>query len=98
MSSKTKKQNKDQMAPRPAPARSLFARYRGALLLLLALGAAGATWAVFEFVVWAKVPSELVGKWVVMEGPDEGGTIDFYRNGTMVAKVNLAGRLGIIEA
>jgi uncharacterized protein (TIGR03066 family) len=56
------------------------------------------TWAVLERVVWARVPSELVGKWVVTDGPDEGGTVDFYRNGTMVAKVNNGGFEGIIEA
>ena len=59
---------------------------------------AGATWAFFEYYVWATTPSELVGKWVVTEGPDKGGTVDFYRNGTMVAKVNNKGMEGIIEA
>ena len=68
------------------------------MIVLCLLLAGGSTWAVFEFVVWNTVPAELVGKWVVTEGPDEGGTIDFHRNGTMVAKVNLAGKLGIIEA
>jgi hypothetical protein len=57
-----------------------------------------ATWALFEYVIWNSVPSELLGKWIVTEGPDEGGTIDFYRGGTMVAHVNLDGKLGIIEA
>lgn len=60
--------------------------------------AAGGTWAVLEFVVWNKLPPELIGKWVVMDGPDEGGTVDFHRNGTMVAKVNNRGMEGIIEA
>jgi hypothetical protein len=71
---------------------------RWAVLALCLLLAGGGTWAFFEFVVWNRVPAELVGKWVVTEGPDEGGTIDFYRGGTMVAHVNLGGNLGIIEA
>ena len=71
---------------------------RRALLGFCLLLAAGGTWAVLEFVVWNKLPAELVGKWVVMDGPDEGGTIDFYRNGSMVAKVNQGGFEGIIEA
>jgi uncharacterized protein (TIGR03066 family) len=68
------------------------------LLVLVGLLSAGGTWALFEFVVWNRVPTALVGKWVVTEGPDEGGTVDFYRNGTMVAKVNNGGMEGIIEA
>lgn len=72
---------------------------KGKLILFLALIVAGVgAWVFFEFVVWGNVPSELVGKWVVTEGPDEGGTIDFYRKGKMVAHVNLEGKLGIIEA
>jgi hypothetical protein len=74
--------------------------------VVLGLGlivAAGGSWALMEFVVWNKVfwnemPAELVGKWVVTEGPDEGGTIDFYRNGNMVAVVNLQGKTGIVKA
>jgi uncharacterized protein (TIGR03066 family) len=72
---------------------------RGTLILVLcALLLGGGTWAFFEYVVWATTPAELVGKWVVTDGPDEGGTVDFYRNGTMVAKVNNRGMEGIIEA
>jgi len=36
----------------------------GLILLLVA----GGTWAVFEFVVWNKLPGELVGKWVAAPG------------------------------
>jgi uncharacterized protein (TIGR03066 family) len=56
------------------------------------------TWTFFEWVVWARVPSELVGKWVVTEGPQEGATFDFHRNGTMVGRVNAGGREAIINA
>jgi len=60
-------------------------------------------WALMELVVWNKVlwgelPGELMGKWVVTEGPDEGGTIDFYRSGAMRAVVNLQGKTGIVDA
>src|SRR5438552_8558455 len=42
---------------------------RRLLLGLVALLTAGSVWAFFEFVVWSNIPSELVGKWVVLEGP-----------------------------
>ncbi len=72
--------------------------YRGRLLLILcALAAAAGTWGFLEFVLWNKIPAELVGKWVVVEGPDEGGTVDFYRGGTMVAIVNNDGYQGIMK-
>ncbi len=92
---KTAKKPAPKMPPKTLPARSSAKLWGLAALCLLV---AGGTWAVLEFVVWNTVPSALVGKWVVTEGPDEGGTIDFYRGGTMVARVNLQGRLGIIEA
>jgi uncharacterized protein (TIGR03066 family) len=88
-----------QGAQRPAATperRSSLKRW--AVLAICILIAASGTWAFFEYVVWNTVPRELVGKWVVTEGPDEGGTIDFFRGGTMVARVNLQGKLGIIEA
>ena len=101
MKGKEKKQkNKLARAPRispgPVPAIGSWRRRLALVLVLLVVG--GGTWAVFEFVVWNNVPSELVGKWVVTRGPDEGGTIDFYRNGAMVAKVNQDGFVGIINA
>src|ERR1019366_768112 len=95
-STKNKKQPAQPQIPPAASARSSPLRW-----IVLGLGlflAAGATWAFFEYVVWATTPSELVGKWVVTDGPDQGGTVDFYSNGTMVAKVNHQGRKGIIEA
>ncbi len=71
-------------------------------LVLLLLGTFllvfGGVWAFCEFVLWNKIPAELVGKWVVLRGPDEGGTIDFYRGGSMVAKVNQGGYEGTIGA
>jgi uncharacterized protein (TIGR03066 family) len=99
--SKSTKSNKQMRRAEqtPLPAKTAGGNARRWVFLGLALVlAAGATWAFFEYVVWATTPSELVGKWVVTEGPDEGGTVDFYRNGTMVAKVNNRGYEGIIEA
>jgi uncharacterized protein (TIGR03066 family) len=58
----------------------------------------GGTWAFLERVVWARVPSELVGKWVVTEGPQEGATFDFYRSGSMVGRVNAGGNEAVVNA
>jgi uncharacterized protein (TIGR03066 family) len=79
-----------------APARSFFSR--GWFLVLAGILVGVGTWALFEMVIWNQVPSELVGKWVVTEGPQEGATFDFKRNGTMVGKVNAAGREAILDA
>lgn len=57
-----------------------------------------ATWAVFEYVVWNKLPSDLVGKWVVEGGPQDGATFDFYRNGTMLGRVNANGMEALVQA
>ena len=71
---------------------------RWAILGFCLLLAFGGTWAFSVFVLWNRVPSELVGKWVVMEGPDEGGTVDFNPSGAMVAIVNKGGFEAKIEA
>jgi uncharacterized protein (TIGR03066 family) len=71
---------------------------RWAVIALCLVLAGGCTLAFCEYFVFSKIPTELVGKWVVIEGPDQGGTVDFYRTGTMVAKVNQGGREGIIDA
>jgi uncharacterized protein (TIGR03066 family) len=76
-------------------------RRKGFLILgvvLAGAGAFGGTWAFCEFVLWNRVPSELVGKWVVTEGPQEGATFDFYRNGNLRARLNAGGREAIMEA
>jgi len=57
-----------------------------------------ATWLVFEFVVWNKLPSDLVGKWVVEGGLQDGATFDFYRNGTMRGRVNAGGMEALVKA
>ena len=53
--------------------------------------AAAATWAVAEFVVFNRLPTNLVGKWVVDGGEQEGATFDFFRNGTMEGRINVRG-------
>jgi uncharacterized protein (TIGR03066 family) len=71
---------------------------RWALILLCLVFAGGGTWAVAEFFVFSKLPPELVGKWVVQGGPQDGATFDFYRDGSMVAHLNNNGSVGIIKA
>jgi hypothetical protein len=57
-------------------------------LLGLCLVVAGlGTLAVFEFFVWNKVPPELVGYWEVTEGPQKGGTFEFFREGRMEVRL-----------
>ena len=51
-----------------------------------------------EYVVWNTVPPELVGRWVVSEGPDRGQTLDFHRGGTLIATVTQETKVGVVEA
>jgi uncharacterized protein (TIGR03066 family) len=62
--------------------------------------AAGGTWAFFEFVVWNRLPSELVGKWDVVEGPKvyKEATFEFFRHGALEATVNDREMVGKIYA
>jgi uncharacterized protein (TIGR03066 family) len=80
------------------PPAGFVARHKWLIMILIAMLAFGGTWASLELVVWNRLPPELVGKWVVTEGPQEGATFDFYRSGKMVAKVNDRGKFGIINA
>jgi len=72
----------NQREPNPSvqsSEKSLLARWAiPALCLLLA---AGGTVAVLELVVWNRLPSELVGMWVVEGGSQDGATFDFSRSG-----------------
>jgi uncharacterized protein (TIGR03066 family) len=87
---------KPQPRPEAAP-RGAFS-WRWPLVILGMLVVAASTWALFEFVVWNTLPANLVGKWVVTGGTQDGATFDFYRNGTMVGNINAEGRTGIINA
>jgi hypothetical protein len=71
---------------------------RRLFLGLLAVLTAVSVCAIWEFVVWwNNVPPELVGKWVVREGPQDGASFDFFRGGAMEGKVNIGGREGIVN-
>ena len=99
MTSKISKQNQHRQSQSPLSANTpASGRGRRLLLVLLAAGIAAGTWAFFEFVVWNKLPAELVGKWVVQGGEQDGATFDFYRNGSMVGRINNRGKMDIVEA
>jgi uncharacterized protein (TIGR03066 family) len=71
-----------------------------AIIALCLLVPAGGTWAVMEFVVWNKLPSELVGKWEVVQGPPEfdEAEVQFYRSGRMIGHFNDHGNDRPMEA
>jgi uncharacterized protein (TIGR03066 family) len=94
-----KQMRRAEQAPLPAKTAGGNAR-RWVFLGLALVLAAGASWAFFEFVVWNKLPSELVGKWDVVEGTKEykEATFEFFRNGTMEATVNEREMVGKIYA
>src|SRR5262245_26314915 len=72
-----------QAGPKPDHTGGVFAVSTwvliGLCLLLIGVGAL----AYFEFFVWNKIPPELAGFWEVEEGPQKGGTFEFFRGGTM---------------
>jgi hypothetical protein len=68
------------------------------IAVLCALVAFGGTWALFEFVVWNVTPPELVGRWVVVDGEQEGATFDIFRSGALVGTINIEGREAIVNA
>jgi uncharacterized protein (TIGR03066 family) len=75
-----------------------FGLPRWGLIALCVLLTSGVTWAACEFVILSKLPSELVGKWVVVGGQQDGATFDFSRRGTMVARLNNNGREALVKA
>lgn len=84
--------------PRPVQQKKSTSGRNWLLLILVFLVAGGGTWAVLEYVVWAKLPAQLVGKWVVEGGEQDGATFDFYRDGSMVGRINVNGKEGVIKA
>jgi hypothetical protein len=77
-------------------ARTRLLHWTAALLCMTI--AATATFLVFENFVLSKVPRAMLGKWVVTEGEMEGATLEFFRNGTMLAKVDVNGNERFINA
>jgi hypothetical protein len=64
-------------------------------VLCVAVGAA-VTIAVFEFWILSRLPTALLGKWVVVEGEMEGATLEFFRDGT--GKLTNRGNVGTVKA
>src|SRR5262245_2591279 len=71
-----------------------------AMLGIALVLATGGAWALMEFVVWNRLPSDLVGRWEVIEGPPEyrEAVFEFQRSGKMIGHVNDHERLGVIHA
>ena len=96
--SKAGKQRMPQPGPVTRPS-SGFGR-KALLVIPLLLLAVGGTWAFFEFVVWNRLPSELVGRWEVTQGPREykDAVFEFYRSGKMIGYLNENDKVGLIKA
>ena len=97
---------KKQFANNPAPIHPGSGAQQGSSLkrwVVLGLATslvAGGTWALMEFVVWNKLPGELVGTWEVVLGPPEynEAVFEFYRSGKLVAHMNDNGNLRTMNA
>ena len=61
---------------------------RWAIITLCLVLAFGGTLAFCEYFVFSKIPTELVGQWVIQGGPQHGATFDFSRRGTLEAHLN----------
>jgi hypothetical protein len=81
-----------------APPQSVRGWGRTLLFLAIAIAVAASTFALFEYVIWAKIPPALVGKWVVEGGDQDGATFDFSRNGKMLGRINVANNTHWINA
>jgi uncharacterized protein (TIGR03066 family) len=57
-----------------------------ALVVCLLFAAVG-TGVALKFFVWDKLPPALIGKWEVQDGPMQGGTFEFTRDGTLAIRV-----------
>jgi uncharacterized protein (TIGR03066 family) len=97
--SNTKKHPSKSRIPVPVP-RTGSPKKRWALLGLCLLLAGGGTWGFMEFVVWNKLPGELVGAWKVVQGPPEyrEAVFEFHRSGKMTAGLNDNENLRVINA
>lgn len=69
------------------------------LILSVCFAAAAAgSYFLFQNFIFAQLPNEIVGAWGVEGGDQDGATLEFHRNGSFVARVNLQGREGIVHA
>jgi hypothetical protein len=92
------KKQTSKPTPRPMPQPVPGAKPRWLLGAFLCLLVAAVTWSVLEFVVWNKLPPDLVGTWEVTDGPQEGATFEFHRSGKMIGHLNQGGNLSIVRA
>jgi uncharacterized protein (TIGR03066 family) len=58
------------------------------------LGAGLLTFLLFEYLIPGKVPSALVGKWLVQGGEQAGVTLEFGRHGAFQATASVGGQVG----
>jgi len=82
----------------PAPPAAQSSKKQLALLAFCLVVACAGTLAIMEYVVWSRLPSALVGKWVVVGGDQDGATFDFYPNGAMEGHINVNGNEHVIKA
>lgn len=73
-------------------------RLRHVLLVGVLAATAVGTWAILEYVIWARLPANLIGKWVVQGGEQDGATVDFFRDGTMLGRFNDRGKERLVKA
>jgi len=99
VSSKVKKPKHSPHPPQRAAAKATpgAAAKRWLILATVGLMTGGVVWAIFEFVVWNTIPSDMVGKWVLFDGTHEAN-IQFYRGGTMVGTFNQGGNPFVVES
>jgi hypothetical protein len=74
--------------PQPVQTKRSKGAGKNWLALIVCLLFAGiGTWGVLAFFVWENMPLALVGKWEVQDGPMQGGTFEFARDGTLEIRV-----------
>jgi hypothetical protein len=59
---------------------------------------AGASYALFHYVILTRVPHHMIGTWLVVGGDMDGARLEFTRDGAMTGVVNMKGKAGKIEA
>jgi uncharacterized protein (TIGR03066 family) len=87
---KNRKRTAPQQPQRPVQAKSTTSSKRWMVLGLVLIASIAGTWALLEFVIWNRLPSELVGRWEVVHGSPEGN-FEFFRDGRMKGQVNNKG-------